>query len=76
MGAVGVLLLGLIKTLITVWELLTNWAYNLLTNPGQKVKDHARILSSPQEGTRNVLAEEELRNSYHFNVKLILNLSG
>jgi len=49
MGAVGVLLLGLIKTLITVWELLTNWAYNLLTNPGQKVKDHARILSTPQE---------------------------
>lgn len=49
MGAVGVLLLGLIKTLITVWELLTNWAYNLLTNPGQKVKDHARVLSSPQE---------------------------
>ena len=43
------LLLGLIKTLITVWELLTNWAYNLITNPGQKVKDHARILSSPQE---------------------------
>ena len=41
MGAVGLLLLGLITTLITVWELLTNWAYNLLTNPGQKVKDYA-----------------------------------
>ena len=49
MGAVGLLLLGLIKTLITVWELLTNWAYNLLTNPGQKVKDYARVLSAPQE---------------------------
>jgi len=49
MGAVGLLILGLIKTLITVWELLTNWAYNLLTNPGQKVKDYARVLSAPQE---------------------------
>ena len=48
MGAVGLLILGLITTLITVWELLTNWAYNLLTNPGQKVKDYAtyaRVLS-------------------------------
>lgn len=45
----GLLILGLIKTLITVWELLTNWAYNLLTNPGQKVKDYARVLSAPQE---------------------------
>ena len=49
MGAVGLLILGLITTLITVWELLTNWAYNLLTNPGQKVKDYARVLSAPQE---------------------------
>ena len=49
MGAVGVLLLGLIRTLITVWELLTNWAYTLLTNPGQKLRDYDRILSAPQE---------------------------
>ena len=49
MGAVGTLLLGLIKTLITVWELVTNWAYSLLTSPGQKLQDYSRVLSAPQE---------------------------
>jgi len=49
MGAVGIVLLGLIKTLITVWELVTNWAYSLLTNPSQKLQDYSRVLSSPQE---------------------------
>jgi len=43
------LLLGLIKTLITVWELVTNWAYSLLTSPGQKLQDYSRVLSAPQE---------------------------
>ena len=47
--AVGMLLLGLIKTLITVWELVTNWAYSLLTSPGQKLQDYSRVLSAPQE---------------------------
>ena len=49
MGAVGMLLLGLIRTLITVWELATNWAYSLLTSPGQKLQDYSRVLSAPQE---------------------------
>ena len=49
MGAVGMVLLGLIKTLITVWELVTNWAYSLLTNPSQKLQDYSRVLSAPQE---------------------------
>lgn len=49
MAAVGTLLLGLIKTLITVWELVTNWAYSLLTSPGQKLQDYSRVLSAPQE---------------------------
>ena len=49
MGAVGMVLLGLIKTLITVWELVTNWAYSLLTNPSQKLQDYNRVLSAPQE---------------------------
>ena len=43
------LLLGLIRTLITVWELATNWAYSLLTSPGQKLQDYSRVLSAPQE---------------------------
>ena len=42
-------LLALIKGLILVWELLTNWAYSLLTNPGNKVKDYSKVLAVPKE---------------------------
>ena len=30
-------------------ELLTNWAYSLLTNPGDKVKDYSKVLAVPKE---------------------------
>ena len=49
MGRVEVVLLALIKGLILVWELLTNWAYSLLTNPGDKVKDYSKVLAVPKE---------------------------
>ena len=49
MGRVEVVLLALIKGLILVWELLTDWAYNLLTNPGDKVKDYSKVLAVPKE---------------------------
>ena len=49
MRAVGALLLGLIKTLISMWELLTNWAYTILTQPASKLDDYRRTLAAPKE---------------------------
>jgi len=49
MGLVGTLLLSVIKTLISVWGLLTNWVYTLLTNPGDKLKNYSRTLSNPEK---------------------------
>ena len=53
MGLVGKVLLALIKGWISVWGLLTNWAYSLVTHPGQKVKDHQQIRSHPEETIRD-----------------------
>ena len=49
MRAAGALLLGLIKTLISMWELLTNWAYTILTQPASKLDDYRRTLAAPKE---------------------------
>ena len=49
MGIVGKMLLVLIKFLISTWDVVTNWMYSLVTNPGQKVRDYNRVLARPQE---------------------------
>ena len=49
MGLIGKVLLIVIKGWITVWGILTNWAYSLVTSPGQKVKEHQKIRSHPAE---------------------------
>ena len=57
MRAVGALLLGLIKTLISMWELLTNWAYTILTQPASKLDDYRRTLAAPKEQIKETWAK-------------------
>jgi len=45
MGVVGKILLAIIKTLVLVWGTLTNWAYCILSNPAQVLKNYSKIRS-------------------------------
>ena len=59
MGIVGKMLLVLIKFLISTWDVVTNWVYSLVTNPGQKVRDYNRVLARPQETIKENDSEVE-----------------
>ena len=44
----GSVLLLLIRTIITVWDISTNWIYTILTRPGEKLKNYNRVLGFPE----------------------------
>lgn len=47
MGVVGKILLAIIRAVVLVWGTLTNWAYCILSNPGQILKNYSKIRSKP-----------------------------
>ena len=49
MGMLGSLVLLLIKTLMNVWDVLTNWIYDMVTRPGEKLKNYDRVLAFPEK---------------------------
>jgi len=49
MGVVGKILLSIIRTVVLVWGTLTNWAYYMISNPGQILKNYAKRRSNPSK---------------------------
>ena len=43
MGAVGNALLLVIKTVISVWDVLFSWIYTVVTRPGNVKKQHTKV---------------------------------
>ena len=71
MGLVGALLLTLIKFLISIWGVATNWLYSLLSNPGEKLRNYSRVLSNPEKTIKD--NDTEVCKEYHCsaNIQLI-----
>ena len=46
-GVVGKIILKLISLLMSVWNVVLGWVYNIFTNPGLVRKNYARIRSRP-----------------------------
>eukprot|EP00092_Neocalanus_flemingeri_P029333 GFUD01031845.1.p1 GENE.GFUD01031845.1~~GFUD01031845.1.p1 ORF type:complete len:722 (+),score=229.22 GFUD01031845.1:206-2371(+) len=49
MGVVGKILLAVIRLVVGVWGTVFNWAYCIVSNPGQIVKNYAKIRSKPSK---------------------------
>jgi len=49
MGVVGKILLAVIRLVVVVWGTLTNWAYWMISNPAQVLKNYSKIRSKPSK---------------------------
>jgi len=49
MGTMGNMVLAVIRAVVMIWGALFNWAYFLISNPGQILKNYDKIRSKPSK---------------------------